>query len=74
MLHVPVDELRERLGELDPARPTVVVCATGRRSYVAARILAQRGFATVKSLDGGVTLRESALARRGLTATPAATG
>jgi hypothetical protein len=50
VIHVPVDELRERLGELDPTRPTVVVCATGRRSYVAARILAQRGFGTVKSL------------------------
>ncbi len=74
VIHVPVDELRERLGELDPTRPTVVVCATGRRSYVAARILAQRGFGTVKSLDGGVTLRESALARCGLSAAPAATG
>ncbi len=66
VVNVPVDELRERLGELDPSRPTVVVCATGRRSYVAARILAQRGFGTVKSLDGGVLLRESALMRRGV--------
>lgn len=68
VVNVPVDELRERLGELDPSRPTVVVCATGRRSYVAARILAQRGFGAVKSLDGGVLLRESALARRGVAA------
>jgi NADPH-dependent 2,4-dienoyl-CoA reductase/sulfur reductase-like enzyme/rhodanese-related sulfurtransferase len=62
--HVPLDELRDRLGELDATRPTVVVCASGRRSYVAARILAQRGFADVRSLSGGVTLRESALRRR----------
>jgi len=72
VVNVPIDELRERLGELHPSRPTVVVCATGRRSYVAARILAQRGFGTVKSLEGGVLLREGALARRGVVA-PAAT-
>ena len=56
--HIPIDELRDRLSELEPARPTVLVCATGRRSYVAARILRQRGFRDVKSLSGGVLLRE----------------
>jgi NADPH-dependent 2,4-dienoyl-CoA reductase/sulfur reductase-like enzyme/rhodanese-related sulfurtransferase len=57
---IPVDELRERLGELDPTKPTVVVCATGRRSYLAARVLEQRGFADVQSLSGGVLLRKTA--------------
>ncbi len=59
---IPLDDLRERLGELDLARPTVVVCATGRRSYVAARVLAQSGFGDVRSMTGGVLLRVSALA------------
>jgi rhodanese-related sulfurtransferase len=58
--HIPLDELRERIGELDPNLPTVLVCATGMRSYVAARILAQRGFSRVTSLMGGVMLRECA--------------
>ena len=56
--HIPLDDLRDRIGELDPMLPTVVICATGRRSYVAARILMQRGFHDVASVVGGVMLRE----------------
>ncbi len=56
--HIPLDELRDRIDELDPHRPTVIICATGRRSYLAARILAQRGFGDVASVAGGVMLRE----------------
>ncbi len=56
-LHVPVDELRDRLGELDATKPTVVVCATGPRSYVAARVLMQHGFESVANLNGGYTVR-----------------
>lgn len=61
---IPLDELRERLGELDVTQPTVVVCATGRRSYVAARILRQRGFPDAKSMSGGVLLRETSVLAR----------
>jgi rhodanese-related sulfurtransferase len=56
--NIPLDELRDRLEELDPKQPTVLICATGRRSYVASRILVQRGFSSVKSMSGGVLLRE----------------
>ncbi len=52
-LHIPLEELRDRLGELDPARPVAVISHTGRRAYVATRILAQRGFSNVTYLDGG---------------------
>ncbi|MEA4882465.1 MAG: FAD-dependent oxidoreductase [Clostridia bacterium] len=51
-VHMPLHELRRRLGELDPARPTVVYCRTGIRSYIASRILTQRGFADVRNLSG----------------------
>ena len=43
-LHIPVDELRERLHELDKAKPVYVICQSGLRSYIACRILAQNGF------------------------------
>lgn len=43
-INLPVDELRERLGELDPAKPVYVMCQTGLRSYVASRLLTQHGF------------------------------
>lgn len=43
-INLPLDELRERLGELDPAKPVYVMCQSGLRSYVAYRILSQHGF------------------------------
>ncbi len=53
-LNVPVDALRDRLGELDPAAQTVVYCKVGFRGYLATRILQQHGFASVKNLTGGM--------------------
>ena len=43
-LNIPVDELRERLGELDKRKPVYVICQSGLRSYIACRILAGNGF------------------------------
>jgi NADPH-dependent 2,4-dienoyl-CoA reductase/sulfur reductase-like enzyme/rhodanese-related sulfurtransferase len=54
-VHIPLDELRERLSELDRARPIVVYSEVGRRGYVARRILLQHGFLDVRNLRGGYT-------------------
>lgn len=43
-VNIPVDDLRNRLGELDRAKPVYVICQSGIRSYIACRILAQHGF------------------------------
>jgi len=43
-VNIPVDELRERLGEIAPGKPVYVMCQSGLRSYVACRILAGNGF------------------------------
>lgn len=43
-INIPVDELRERLGELDKRKPVYVICQSGLRSYIACRILAGNGF------------------------------
>lgn len=43
-VNVPVDELRERLDELDKGKPVYVICQSGLRSYIACRILAGNGF------------------------------
>ena len=66
---IPLDELRDRLAELDPARPTVVSCASGQRSYNAGRILKQHGFERVFNLTGAAKLRD--LATRAKPGTPA---
>jgi NADPH-dependent 2,4-dienoyl-CoA reductase/sulfur reductase-like enzyme/rhodanese-related sulfurtransferase len=59
VIHIPVDELRERIDELDPAVPLVVTCGVGVRGHVAARILKQHGF-NVQNLSGGATIRDRA--------------
>ncbi len=51
-VNLPVDEVRGRLHELDVDRPTVVRCASGQRSYLAARVLMQRGFREVCNVPG----------------------
>lgn len=51
---IPLDELRERAGELDPSKETVVYCRVGLRGYLASRILQQRGFRQVLNLTGGI--------------------
>jgi NADPH-dependent 2,4-dienoyl-CoA reductase/sulfur reductase-like enzyme/peroxiredoxin family protein/rhodanese-related sulfurtransferase/TusA-related sulfurtransferase len=51
-LNIPVDELRTRLSELDPAKEIWVYCQVGLRGYTASRILKQKGF-RVKNLTGG---------------------
>lgn len=43
-INIPVDELRERLAELDKSKPVYVMCQSGLRSYLATRILMQNGF------------------------------
>lgn len=50
---VPLPAVRRDFGRLDPARPTVVYCASGYRSSIAASFLRSRGFADVSDLLGG---------------------
>lgn len=54
-VHIPLNELRERLAELDKGAEYIVSCHSGLRSYIAERILKQAGFA-VKNLDGAYAL------------------
>ncbi|MCL1915613.1 MAG: FAD-dependent oxidoreductase [Desulfovibrionaceae bacterium] len=53
--HIALDQLRERCSELPAGREIFVYCLSGLRSYVAIRILAQRGF-RVKNISGGYLL------------------
>lgn len=50
---IPVGQLPARLGELDPTKPTVVYCAGGYRSSVAASLLRRNGFRDVSDILGG---------------------
>ncbi|MFC5503092.1 FAD-dependent oxidoreductase [Lysinimonas soli] len=61
-VNIPVDELRERIGEV-AGRDVIVHCQVGQRGHTAARLLAQHGVA-VRNLDGGyLTWRAGASTR-----------
>jgi hydroxyacylglutathione hydrolase len=51
--NLPLPQLLDHLGDLDPSRPVVVYCAGGYRSSVAASTLRAHGFARVADLIGG---------------------
>jgi sulfur dioxygenase len=53
-LHIPLDELRGRAGEVPRDRPVVVVCQSGRRSAMATVILRKAGHAQVANVAGGL--------------------
>ncbi|MBT8491998.1 MAG: hypothetical protein KJO07_02965 [Deltaproteobacteria bacterium] len=52
--HIPLDELLERLDELEPEAEYVVYCHHGIRSLSGAAILEAAGFPNPKSLRGGI--------------------
>jgi NADPH-dependent 2,4-dienoyl-CoA reductase/sulfur reductase-like enzyme/rhodanese-related sulfurtransferase len=76
-LNIPHTEVRTRMGEiLDAAagRPIAVMCASGKRSYFAYRILVQHGL-SARNLSGGMhvlrdALSDSALADSALFESP----
>ena len=65
-VNIPVDELRERLGELPPDKPVYVICQSGLRSYIACRILAGHGFECY-NFSGGFRYYDAVMHDRRLT-------
>lgn len=57
-VHIPLDELRQRIGELDPNVDWIVYCRSGQRSYFATRLLKGMGFRSVRNLSGGYTVAQ----------------
>lgn len=55
IVHIPIQELNQRLGELDQYkdREIAVVCRSGRRSGIATNILRDKGF-NAKNVEGGM--------------------
>ena len=57
-MHIPVDELRERMGELPQGKPVYVYCQSGLRSYIACRMLTGCGIECY-NLSGGYSFYSS---------------
>lgn len=52
-IHIPLDELRHRIDEVDQSKRIIVHCFSGQRSYFASRMLRLHGF-DVRNLTGGI--------------------
>lgn len=57
-INIPLDSLRQRIGELNKGKPVYLTCQVGLRGYLAARILMQHGFDSY-NLSGGYRLYNS---------------
>jgi rhodanese-related sulfurtransferase len=54
IIHIPMNDITARLGELDPHQELVVMCRSGGRSMQVAQFLARNGFGNVANLTGGI--------------------
>jgi adenylyltransferase/sulfurtransferase len=54
VVHLPMNEIPARLGELSRDTETVVMCHAGGRSMRVAQYLANQGFTNVANLSGGI--------------------
>ena len=53
-VHIPMNEVPQRLAELDPEAPIVAYCHHGMRSHAVGSWLLTQGFAEVYNLNGGI--------------------
>ena len=51
-INIPVDELRERIAEIEKGKPVYIICQSGVRSYIATRILEGNGYNTYNFAGG----------------------
>lgn len=52
-INIPITELRDRFDEIPKDKKVILICDRGFNSYIASRILAQKGFDNIFSLAGG---------------------
>jgi rhodanese-related sulfurtransferase len=57
---IPLQELETRLGEIDKAKPVLLYCRTGHRSGQALKLLASKGYADVRHMEGGIVAWQTA--------------
>ena len=63
--NIPVDELRERLDEVEKGKPVYVICQSGLRSYIASRILEGNGYEAY-NFSGGFRFYDAVMNDRAL--------
>ncbi|MDY4769132.1 FAD-dependent oxidoreductase [Bariatricus sp. SGI.161] len=71
--NIPVDELRERLDEIEKDKPVYVICQSGLRSYIGTRILEGNGYKAY-NFSGGFRFYDAVMHDRCLIETATACG
>ena len=71
--NIPVDELRERLNEIEKDKPVYVICQSGLRSYIGTRILEGNGYKSY-NFSGGFRFYDAVMHDRCLIETATACG
>ena len=64
-VHIPVDSLRERMDEIEKGKPVYIICQSGLRSYISARILEGYGY-DCYNFAGGFRFYDSVVNDRAL--------
>ena len=54
LVHIPMNEIPGRLGQLDPGRAVAILCHHGNRSMRVAMFLQAQGFETLANIAGGI--------------------
>ncbi len=58
-IHIPLGQLPDRMGELDPQRPVIAICRSGNRSRQAMQALQAAGYAC-DNMAGGMLAWQAA--------------
>lgn len=61
-VNIPLDDMRQRIGEIEADKTIYLYCGVGLRGYLASNILRQHGFSNVRNLVGGLKLYKAATA------------
>jgi len=59
-VNIPHDQLASRLAEVPKDRVVVLYCRSGRRTEIAAQVLASNGYTRLQHLEGDITAWQSA--------------
>lgn len=63
-LNIPLDDIRDRMGEIPTDKKVVLYCGVGLRAHVGCRILMQHGYEQVFNLSGGLKTYEHAIQKQ----------
>jgi adenylyltransferase/sulfurtransferase len=53
-IHIPLDDLLQRINEISPENKYTLICYNGTQSQIACQILSSKGFKNCQNLEGGL--------------------